>query len=248
MHAVPAGSADSVELAGDVCGGVAAAAAAAAASIAAAAGAEAAIGQRSNTLAHTQRSRHAHAHAQSHTPYATLRVRHLSVTAMRAYACCWMCEVRREVLRLLLCRFGAIRARCAARDSRSAARARERGPPCAALVAAVRNALAASHARTGCAHTCTSAWYVRRATSARYDLEAEIRHECPRNRRKSSSSFLFSTDFYNNSTQGTSWWDAQFLVAASSPLPSRRSRCALALVHQTSMVLCILAAAASNGE
>ena len=130
MHAVPAGSADSVELAGDVCrggGGVAAAAAAAAAaSIAAAAGAEAAIGQRSNTLAHTQRSRHAHAHAQSHTPYATLRVRHLSVTAMRAYACCWMCEVRREALRLLVCRSGAIRARCAARDSRSAARARER--------------------------------------------------------------------------------------------------------------------------
>ena len=69
VHAVPAGSADSVELVGDICrggGGVAAAAAAAAAaSIAAAAGAEAAIGQRSNTLAHTQRSRHAHAHAHT---------------------------------------------------------------------------------------------------------------------------------------------------------------------------------------
>ena len=156
------------------------------------------------TRSHTQRSRHAHAHAQSHTPYATLRVRHLSVTAMRAYACCWMCEVRREVLRLLVCRFGAIRARCAARDSRSAARARERAHPSPETpprAHAMRRARRCRTQRTRSAErACTSVWYVRRATSARYDLEAEIRHECPRNRRKSSSSFLFSTDFYNNST------------------------------------------------
>ena len=107
------------------------------------------------TRSHTRSARGRHTHTPYTPRYAvTLRVRHLSVTAMRAYACCWMCEVRREVLRLLVCRFGAIRARCAARDSRSAARARERActhapdpRACAALVAAVRNALAAPNAR-----------------------------------------------------------------------------------------------------
>ena len=84
-HAVPAGSADSVELVGDICGGgggvAAAAAAAAAASIAAAAGAEAATDLRSHMLAHTQqRSRHAHAHP-------TLSVTCPSPPCVRTYAC-----------------------------------------------------------------------------------------------------------------------------------------------------------------
>ena len=112
-HAVPAGSADSVELAGDVCGGVAAAAAAAAAaSIAAAAGAEAAIGQRSNTLAHTQHSRQAHAHTLRR---ATVGHRHACVRVLLdvrgearsvALACmsvrCHPCEMR--CARLSQCR------------------------------------------------------------------------------------------------------------------------------------------------
>ena len=134
-HAVPAGSADSVELVGDICGGGGGvAAAAAAASIAAAAGAEAATDLRSHTLAHTQqRSRHAHAHTL-HT------VRHLSVTAVCthvrvlmgvrgearsvAHACmsvrCHPCEMR--CTRLSECRAGAVGVHARAR-ARTAQRA-----------------------------------------------------------------------------------------------------------------------------
>ena len=131
MHAVPAGSADSVELAGDVCGGVAAAAAAAAAaSIAAAAGAEAATDLRSHMLAHTQqRSRHAHAHPTLSVtcpspPCVRVLMRMRGEARSVAHACmsvrCHPCEMR--CTRLSECRAGAVGVHARAR-ARTAQRA-----------------------------------------------------------------------------------------------------------------------------